>query len=297
MVIFTILLYVLSTFVFNREPLSFATVFGGLMFLAAIALVVYMTVDFFAVTLNYAAPLVFACFVLSFPSVAVYDPSMWCALPVSAAFYLAARFYGGDINNDWAFLYSALLGTASLMFPPLAWLSLFLLIMNFFPAGDKIRFAATSIAGFLLPLIIILSYKFATVDIRELSPLAGQYLKAIVSPYVGLGANSAARVIKIIIILVCFAVSLAAFFRRNAEYSVSHSRVMIFILVYSPIITLLLALFSYGGAPMNTLLIMMPVSLVIYDYLIWSSSDRECRIAISFLMLALVLEYAFLAFK
>ena len=58
-------------------------------------------------------------------------------------------------------------------------------------------------------------------------------------------------------------------------------------------ITLLVVLFSYGTPAMSTMLIMVPVSLVIYDYLVWGSSDRGCRIAAAFLALAVLLEYIF----
>ena len=124
-------------------------------------------------------------------------------------------------------------------------------------------------------------------------PSVQEYLRAVVSPYPGLGANSAARVIKIVTILICSVVSLVSFFKRSAQYSVSHSKVMIMIFSYAAMITLLLALFSYGGYVTNILLIMVPVSLVIYDYLVWGAADRECRIAAAFLALAVLLEYIF----
>lgn len=297
LVFFTVVLYVLSTFVAPKGGLSFMTVLGGLLFLAANAVLVYLTVDFFAVSINHAAPFVFAILALSFPAVALYDPSLWCALPLNLAFYLAARFYGGDINEDWAFCYSALIAIASMLFPPVAWVALFLLIMNFFPAGDKPRFIVISLAGFLFPLVVFLAYKFATVDVRELGPMAKQYLGGMVAPYVDLGANTAARVIKIATFIICFIVSLVSFFKRSAEYSVSHSKVMIFIFAYSAMMTLLLFLFGYGTLQMNTMLLLAPVSLVIYDYLIWGASDRDCRIAISFLSLAVLLEYIFVVIR
>ena len=286
LVIVTVALYILSTFVCCRVPLTFVSVLGGLILLAANALLAYMAVDFFAVSINHAAPLVFAIIALSFPAVAVYDSGMWCALAVNAAFYMAARFYGGDLNEDWAFFYSALLAVASLMFPPIAWVALFLLIMNFFPAPDKPRFAVMSLA-----------YKFATADVRSLAPAVSQYLKCAVSPYVGLGAGSAARVFKTVTLVICFAVSLAAFFRRNAEYSVSHSRVMILIFAYSAMVTLLMVLFSYATLQMSAMIILVPVSLAIYDYLVWGANDRECRVMIAFLALAVLLEYIFVAVR
>ncbi len=297
LVIVTVALYILSTFVCCRVPLTFVSVLGGLILLAANALLAYMAVDFFAVSINHAAPLVFAIIALSFPAVAVYDSGMWCALAVNAAFYMAARFYGGDLNEDWAFFYSALLAVASLMFPPIAWVALFLLIMNFFPAPDKPRFAVMSLAGFLLPLVLSLTYKFATADVRSLAPAVSQYLKCAVSPYVGLGAGSAARVFKTVTLVICFAVSLAAFFRRNAEYSVSHSRVMILIFAYSAMVTLLMVLFSYATLQMSAMIILVPVSLAIYDYLVWGANDRECRVMIAFLALAVLLEYIFMAVR
>ena len=124
-------------------------------------------------------------------------------------------------------------------------------------------------------------------------PAVKDYLSAVVAPYPGLGANSAARVFKIVILVICFFVSLLSFFKRSAQYSVSHSKVMIMIFAYSAMITLLLVLFSYGGFVMNILLIMAPTSLVIYDYLVWGAGDRQCRITVAFLTLAVLLEYIF----
>ena len=293
LVAFTVVLYVLSTFIFHKQPLTAWGVIGGLLFLAANAALVYYTVDFFAVSINHAAPFVFSILVLSFPAVALFDKSLWCVLPVNLAFYVAARFYGGDSNDDLAFLYSALIALASMLFPPLIYLALFFLIMNFFMAGDKARFIVSSIAGFLLPLVFFLAYRLATGDVRMIMPAVKDYLSTVVAPYPGLGANSAARVIKIVTLLTCFIVSLISFFKRNAQYSVSHSKVMIMIFAYAAVITLLLALFSYGGFVMNVLLIMVPVTLVIYDYLVWGAGDRECRIAAAFLTLAVLLEYIF----
>ncbi len=293
LVAITVVLYVLSTFIFNKQPLSAINVVAGLLFLVANAFIVYFTVDFFAVTINHAAPLVFGILTLSFPAVAIYDPSLWCALPANLAFYVAARFYGGDINDDLAFLYSALLGIASLLFAPLIWVAVFFLIMNFWMAGDKARFVVSSIAGFLLPLLVMIAVRLATGDARLILPAITDYLSNAVTLNVGLGASSAARVFKMATFLVCFIVSLVSFFRKAAQYSVSHSHVMIMILAYSAVITLLVVLFSYGAPAMSTMLIMVPVSLVIYDYLVWSSSDRGCRIAAAFLALAVLLEYIF----
>ena len=290
---FALLQYVLSTFVCVARPITLSGVLLGLLMLSASAMLVYFTVDFFAVSINHAAPIFFAILALSFPGVAIYDPSLWGVLAANAAFYAAARFYGGDINPNWALLYSALLAVASLMFPPMAWIALFMLIMNFFPAADKVRFIVTSIIGFLLPLAFFMAYQYITAYERVLIPLAGDYLKSMVTLDFGLGASSAARVLKILTFLVCFVVSLVSFLKRSAEYSLSHSHVMTMIFAYSVAITLVVMLFSAGGLAMNTLLIMVPVSLVLYDYLIWGASDRSCRIALAFIALAVLLEAVF----
>lgn len=296
-VVVTLVMYLLSTFVFSRGEISFATVAIGLLLFAANAAVVYVTADFFSLGINHIAPLVFAILALSFPAVALYDPSYLCTVPLNAAFYICVRFYGGDANNDMAFLYSVLLGVASLMFPPLLWVAVFMLIMNFWMAGDKLRFIVISIVGFLLPLVVALSAVYVSGDIRTLMPAMSEYLRDIVMPYPGLAASSAARVIKILILLVCFAVALVAFFRRNAEYSVSHSHAMILVYSYSALITLIVLVFSYNNLTMNTILIMVPVSVVLYDYLVWGASDKACRITLAFTALAIVLEYAFFGVK
>lgn len=293
----TALMYVLSTFIFCKAQITFVSVLLGLLLVAANAMIVYATVDFFAVGFNHAAPLVFAALALSFPSVALYDVSHWYALPVNLALYIAARFYGGEVSNDMAFFYNVLLGVAAIMFPPIAWVAVFMLIMNFFMSPDKARFIVISIVGFLLPPVCYLSYKFAASDPREIMPAVRGWLGSLVSVSVGFGATPASRVMKIVTFLVCFAVALVAFFRRNAEYSVSHSHVMIMVFSYCALIVLLLSLFCYGTLTMNTMLIMVPVSIVFYDYMVHGASDRACRIAIAFLALAILLEYAFVAVK
>lgn len=293
----TLVMYLLSTFVFSKVEVSFASAAIGLVLFAANAAVVYVAVDFFSLGINHIAPLIFAILALSFPAVAVYDPSYLCTLPLNAAFYICVRFYGGDADNDMAFLYSMLLGVASLMFPPLLWVAVFMLLMNFWMAGDKLRFIVISIVGFLLPLVVALSAVYLSGDIRMLMPAVSGYMRDIVMPDSGLASSSAARVIKIIILLVSFAVALAAFFRRNAEYSVSHSHAMILVYSYSALITLIVLVFSYNSLTMNTILILVPVSVVIYDYLVWGASDKACRIALAFTALAIVLEYAFAGVK
>ena len=290
-----LLMYVLSTFIFGKAPLTVGGVLLGLAFLAATAMAVYFTVDFFAVTINHAAPVVFAILALSFPSVAIYVPTLWCVLAANAAFYCAARFYGGDISDNWVLLYSALLSVASMLFPPMVWMALFLLIMNFFPAGDKIRFIVSSLVGFLLPAAVYLTYIYVTGDARELLPAVSGFFKATVTARFGLGAISAARAIKILTLLVCCIVSLVSFLKRSAQYSLSHSHVMTMIFAYSAAITLLVILFPPGGVQAATMLVMAPVSLVIYDYLIWGADDRGCRITLAFLALAVILEFVFAA--
>ena len=296
-IIVTVVMYVLSTFVFNRGSVSLGGVLAGLAFLAANAVVVYMTVDFFSVGINHAAPLIFATLALSFPAVAMYDASCWYALAINIAFYLSVRFYGGEISNDMAFFYSALLGVASLMFPPAIWLALFLLLMNFWLSADKARFVVMSLAGFVLPLVVYLAVLFATGDIRDLMPAVSAYLGDTVTIYAGFGAASAARVIKVVTIIVCFVVALVAFLRRSAEYSVSHSHAMIMVFAWAAAVTLLMLLFSNNNIVANTTLIMVPVSIVLYDYMVWGGSDRDCRIALAFVSLAVLLEYAFFAVK
>lgn len=296
LVIFTVVLYLLSTFL-PGGGISAVNAALGAIFLAACAGVVYLTVDFFAVTINYAAPLVFACLALSFPCAAVYSPLLWAAAAQSLAFYLAARYYGGDADNDRAFLYCALVAAASLIFPPMVWTLLFLVTMNISTAPDKPRFLVSCALGFLLPPAAYLACRFLCADFREVTALLQQYFSALISPAVDLGASSAARVIKVLTIAVCYVVSLVSFLRRSAEYSVSHSRVMTFIFAYCSVIVLLLILFPSGCLPMNVMLAMVPLSLVIYDYLVWGATDRGCRIAAAFLSLSLLLESAFLVLK
>lgn len=296
-IIATLLMYVLSTFVFSKADRTVANVIFGLLLFAANAALVYMTVDFLSLGFNHIAPLVFSILALSFPSIAIYDPSYLCTVPLNAAFYISVRFYGGHIDNDMAFFYSLLLGLASLLFPPLAWVSLFMILMNFWMAGDKLRFLVISLVGFLLPLVVALAVVYVSGDIRALSPAISGYFKDLVTPYPGVAASSAARVIKIVTLLSCFAVALVAFFRRSAEYSLSHSHAMIMVYAYSAVITLIVLFFSYNNLTMNTVLIMVPVSIVLYDYFVWGATDRNCRIALAFTALAALLEYAFIAVK
>ena len=296
-IIVTVVMYVLSTFVFHRGSTSFAGVVAGLLFLAANAAVVYLTVDYFLVGINHVAPLLFATLALSFPGVAVYDPSCWYALAVNFAFYIAVRFYGGEVSNDMAFFYSLLLGMASLMFPPVIWLALFMLLMNFWLSPDKARFVVMSLAGFILPLVVFLTVKYAAGDVRDLMPAVKTYLGNTILTNAGFGASSASRVIKVLTFAVCFGVALAAFLRHSAEYSVSHSHSMIMVFAYSAAVILILLVFSYNAFTANTMLAMVPVSIVLYDYMVSGSSDRECRIALAFISLASLLEYAFVAVK
>ena len=290
-----LVMYVLSTFVFGKEPVTVAGVLPGLFFFAATAFLVYFTIDFFAVSINHAAPLVFAILALSFPSVAVYTPMLWGVVAANAAFYCAARFYGGDISDNWVLLYNALLAVAALLFPPMVWIALFMLLMNFFPAGDKLRFIVSSLVGFILPVAVYLTYMYVTGDARELMPAVSGFFKSTITADFGIGALSAARVIKILTLLVCSIVSLVSFIKRSAQYSLSHSHVMVMIFAYTAAITLLVILFPPGSVQAATLLVMAPVSLVIYDYLIWGADDRGCRITLAFLALAVILEFVFAA--
>ena len=292
-----LVLYALSTFVFGKSELSALNIAAGLLILVANAAAVYFTVEFFSLGINHTAPLIFAILALSFPSAALFDMAAMATLPVCGAFFLAVRYHGGQVSDDMVFLYNALLALASLLFYPLAWLAVFLLAMNFTMAADKARYVVMSVVGFMLPLTVYLSYLYVTYDLRALSPVIKQYLLSLVAPAPGLGAASASRVIKVFIFIICYLVALVKFFRRSAEYSVSHSHVMILIFSYTALTALLLVLFPYGGSPMNILLLMVPFSIVLYDYLVWGASDRECRTAVAFAALAVLLEYAFVAVK
>ena len=292
-----VVLYVLSTFVFAKTQVSAQSALTGLLLFVANAAAVYFTVEFFSLGINHTAPLLFASLALSFPAVALYESSYLCTPLVCGAFYLAVKYHGGEVSDDIAFFYCALIAAASMLFPPLAWLFPFVLAMNFAMAGDKVRYVVMSLMGMLLPLVVYLSYLYIATDVRNLLPAAGAYLRQIVTPAPSFGASSAARVIKVLIFAICYAVALGRFFRRSAEYSVSHSHVMIFIFSYTALMVLLLAMFPYAGRTTNTMLIMMPLSIVFYDYLVWGADDRQCRIALAFLALALVLEYAFVAVR
>ena len=291
------MLYVLSTFVFAKGELSAVNSAACLLLLVANAATVYFTVEFFSLGINHTAPLIFAILALSFPSAALFDMAAMATLPVCGAFFLAVRYHGGQVSDDMVFLYNALLALASLHFPPLVWLAVFLLAMNFSMAADKARYVVMSVVGFILPLAVYLSYLYVTADLRALAPVVKKYLLSLVAPAPGLGAASASRVIKVLIFGICYIVALVKYFRRSAEYSVSHSHVMILIFSYTVLMVLLLVLFPYGGSTMNTLLLMMPFSIVLYDYLVWGASDRECRTAVAFAALAVLLEYAFVAVK
>ena len=290
-------MYVLSTFVFSRMAVTAVPVIAGLLLFAANAVAVYLVVDFFSGGFNHMSALMFAILALSFPAVAVYDPAYLCITPLNAAFYIGVRFYAGDSKNDLAFFCSLLISLASLNFPPLAWVALFMLLMNFFPAVDKARFVVISIVGFLLPQVVALAVIYITGDVRMISPAVSDYLSQVVTMDISIGASSAARVIKVITFFVLFVVAFIAFLKHNAQYNVSHSKAMIMVYPYALLITLLVLLFPYTNLTMGTMLIMVPVAIVLYDYFVWGSSDHDCRIALAFALLAALLEYAFVGIK
>ena len=264
---------------------------GAILFLAANAFLLSRVVNYFSTGINFAAPLLFTSVALSFPGFLTYDAGLISALLLNLSMFCAMRFFSGEISNDIIFLSTMAAGAASLFFPPLMWMLPALLLLDFAPAGDKGRYIAMAVSGFLLPLLFFEGYTFITDGYREVLNHAGEYLSSCMAPNFGFASTSAARAIKVLVLAVLFIAAAVSYFRNSSAYSVTHSRASFMLLIYSVIMAVLLALFSSGNMLLNVTALAFPVTTVIYDYFTVSGTGRTGRAAFCFVLLAVVLEF------
>lgn len=264
---------------------------AAILFLAANAFLLSRTVNYFSTGINISAPLLFTSVALSFPGFPAYDAGLISALLLNLSMFCAMRFFSGEISNDIIFLSTLFAGTASLFFPPIMWMLPAILLLDFAPAGDKGRYVAMAVSGFLLPLLFYEGYTFMADGYREVLNSAGVYMSSCLAPNPGFASTSAARAIKVLVLAVLFFAAAVSCFRNSSAYSVTHSRAVFMLLIYSVILAVLLALFSSGNMLLNVTALAFPVSAVIYDYLTVSGTGRTGRAAFCFVLLAVALEF------
>ena len=281
-------------FVASPSPIAAGGAVAAVLFLAANAFLLSRTVNYFSTGINLSAVFLFTVLVVSFPGFLQYDTGLVAALLVNLSLFCAMRFFSGEISNDIIFLSTMFLGTASILFPPLMWMLPVLLLTGFAPAGDKLRYVAMTISGFVLPLLFFECYTFIAKGYGEALNLGGEYLASCCAPNFGFASTSAARAIKVLVLAIMFIAAAAAYFKSYSAYSVTHSRSVLLLMVYTVALAVLLALFSSGNTLLNVSALAFPVAIVVYDYLAIPGTGRTGRIAFYFLLLAFALE--FLAF-
>lgn len=286
----TVLLLVMQ-FVASPVQLSAGRVVAAILFLAANAFLLSRAVNYFSTGFNFSAPLLFASLVLSFPGILTFDTGLIAALLLNLSLFCAMRFFSGEISNDIIFLSTLFAGTASIFFPPLMWMLPALLLIDFAPAGDKGRYIAMAVSGFLLPLLSYAGYTFMAEGYRDVLNLEREYFANGLATNFGFTSTSAARAIKAIVLAITFIASIVAYFRNSSAYSVTHSRSVVMLMIYSVALTVILALFSSGNILLNVTALAFPISIVIYDYLTIPGIGRTGRIAFYFVLLSLALEF------
>lgn len=263
---------------------------GAILFLAANAFLLSRTVNYFSTGINFSAPLLFTTVVLSFPGFLTYDAGLIASLLMNLSLFCAMRFFSGEISNDIIFLSTMFAGSASLFFPPLMWMLPALLLLDFAPAGDKGRYIAMTVSGFVLPLLFYEGYTFMAGGYREVLNHAHEYMSSCMAPNFRFASTSAARAIKVLVLAVLFISAAVSYFRNSSAYSVTHSRAAFMLLIYSVIMAVLLALFSSGNMLLNVTAVAFPVTTAIYDYFTVSGTGRTGRAAFCFVILAVALE-------
>ncbi len=297
LLVLAVVLYV-SAFFIAPEPMDYDTVlpFGSPRFLdtifGATTLSYILSIVFMIVTaasiyyfnlmftsgINYLLPVLYIFLVVYNPRVIFFSPLHIVALLLLWSLVFSARYRNSVQNLSNNFVSFFLFGTASLFFPQLVWIFPLIILVNLRASEEKLKYIFTSFLGVLTPLVMAgaICYIFG----------GNQFLNGVIASFwVSMSTlgrytfNFSAVEIAAALFMIIFALISTFYVLRNLNrYKIIHSNTSIRIIFFAILISLICAVFITDIRDPYGVMLYVPVSLILFEYLSSSKNNKGATI-------------------
>lgn len=277
----------LTTTFFLPEEVALWKIVAGCGFIAFEAWLTYATEKIFSTGLNFALPALFVFLMLGSVNYVYFSH-----VHISAAlFALSLMFtvrYLETLENDNIFIACLLLSAASFFAPSLIWMTPAMITVGISSSEGRFKYVMNGVSGLLTSSVIA----FAVLVVKEGFQPALEMLSKFGRETIAISLNlpnvkvvTIFKVLVVTVITICAAVNLIG-------HSSTYSNLKVACLTRIIIITLLLAVdvALFGLEKKTGMILTIPVSIILFEYLSQEASRRTATVILLFLFIAIASE-------
>ena len=297
LLILALVLYV-SAFFTSSEPMYFEAVlpFGSPKFLNALfgattlsyilsvvfliltAVSIYSFNMMYTTGINYLLPVLYIFLALYNQRAIFFSPLHIVALLLIWSLAFSAKYRDAVQNLSDNYLSFFLFGTASLFFPPLVWIFPLITLVNYRASEEKFKYVFTSLLGLFTPLVMVSAICYIFGGKELLSSLGASFWSSM-STLGRYGLDFTTVEIVALLVIITFALISTFHVLRNLNrYKIIHSNTSIRIIFFAILITLVFAVFITDNHDPYGVVLFVPVSLILFEYLSSPKNNKGAMI-------------------
>ena len=281
----------ISTTLFGENGLLLKPWFSvllGTCAIAGIAMMIYSFISSFSAGINFVVPIAFAAFALFDPRMIFFTDIHAAAILRMGAAVMSIRFVTEARNNDDIFISMFLLSCASLFFEPLLWLAPAMVLANL--REDAIKIIATALTGLAVPLVLVASVLYIFKGAEPAIAALTAYGEALVTPEFGMAEVNATSLFRITLMALVVIAACATFLRHINTSSIVRFRALVRVIIYMVATIAVLLIFGMDHMPRIRLLLCIPSSILIFEYISTEASRKVGSRIVALLLIALIVE-------
>lgn len=219
-------------------------------------------------------PFIYALLVVANPYCIFFSPIHIAAFLLMWSFFFSVKYRVERQGMDDLFITFLLLGLSSFFYAPIIWCFPLMFGISLRASEDKIKFIFSSLMGLVAPiaLYLLILYLFASAN-ESLTAIA-QYGRAMIKVEPKVLTFSLAEICRDIFIMILTVSSMIYVANNLTRYKTTKSRAYIRILCYIAMLFPILLIFTGTNHTPNGLIMYLPVSLSIFEYISCSTSRK-----------------------
>ncbi len=261
--------------IFGATTLSYIL---SISFLIIIAVSIYSFNLMFTTGINYLLPVLYLFLVLNNPRVIFFSPLHILALLLLWALVFSARYKSSLQNLSDNYLSFFLYGAATIFFPPLVWIFPLVILINLRATEEKFKYIFTSFLGMLTPLVMVLAICYVVGRNEFVKGLGGSFWALMCAVGRHNVDFSAVEIVTSLFLISFILISIFYLLRNLNRYKIIHSNTSSRIIIFAILISLVCALFLTDNHDPYGVVLFVPVSLILFEYLSSPTNNKGATI-------------------
>lgn len=276
--------------IFGSTPISYIL---AALFLVLTAVSIFAYGNAFTTKINFPLPLIYMVMVLSNPHSCAFSPFHIVALLFIWALYYSSIYRSFGLGLGALFMTFFLIGVASLFYAPMVWLAVVAFILSFKASEEKLKYTITSLFALVIPFAVVLCTEYLIGGSDAVDASFNQYIGTLATIPAKSLSYTVSEIVRGAMTIFFTIVSLFFVVGQIGRYKTTTFRAYIRVLSGYLSLLLLLVLFIPTNKYLVGLLLHIPASLLIYEYLSASVRKRRVKTLIYLYFALLVAERIF----